>query len=102
MPKLKNDRAKELASAMVTAQAELTEFDSREEPLSIGFESWGEGVAVLAALQLACKHPQYGGVAKAQTVKFAKRLQALLSVTPSISLICESGWLGVENEDETE
>lgn len=51
-----------------------------------------EAFQLLAALQLACRHPKFTGEARAFVENFAGGLQERISVSEIVADLCERGW----------
>ena len=50
-------------------------------------------ICVIAAIQLACRHPSYIGTSRSIAERFARKVQANVSqVVPSVAVIMEMGW----------
>lgn len=48
--------------------------------------------AIMAALQLALRHPQFDGPIADQARDTARQLQNLLATTPALATVAERGW----------
>ena len=57
--------------------------------LLLGFaEAW----CLMAALQLACRHPHWSGPSRSVAEQIARSLQSRLAVTPALAAVAERGW----------
>ncbi len=53
----------------------------------------GTAICVIAAIQLACRHPQYTGKGKDIAEKFARTLQAeVVAIKPLFAELLRLGW----------
>ena len=52
----------------------------------------GVGMHLVSALQLACRHPDFGGIPRQITVRFARHLQDAISRCPQVAAALEEGW----------
>jgi hypothetical protein len=79
-----NDRL--LLAAM---EREIREMGGRPLQLTI---DWGVAWAVLGAIQLACRHPEFQGQARKVVEGFARYLQENITPGPACREIAEKGW----------
>ena len=52
----------------------------------------GRAWLVMAALQLALRHPEFPDSMRGPVEAFARQLQAIVSVTPTLTALAEQGW----------
>jgi hypothetical protein len=52
----------------------------------------GNAWLVLSALQLALSHPRFPESIRGPVESFARQLQAIVSVTPTLAAVAEAGW----------
>jgi hypothetical protein len=71
--------------------AAALEYLSRREPLQISIQpmmAW----ALLAQLQLACRHPRNQGPTRRMVERFARQLQGLIAPEGVLARLAERGW----------
>jgi len=72
-------------------EADFAQINELAEPLTLMFcplDMW----CLVAAIQLASRHPEFQGPIRQIVVDIAKILQARLSVTPALRALLEAGW----------
>ena len=62
----------------------------------------GPALQVMAALQLACRHPKMPPTVRETAEAVARALQQHLSATPNLAAVMESGWLLAADVDSRE
>lgn len=84
----------------------ITDMDALRDMLPVSLElTGGQWFAVLATIQLACRHPNFTGPTRAVVEGLAQAIQGIVSLTPNLARVAAAGWdpaADVPHEKRTE
>jgi hypothetical protein len=74
----------------------LTQFSEefarlKQQPVILQLGGW-EAWALLAQIQLACRHPENNGPTRQVAEQIARQIQAAVATTPALAAMAEMGW----------